>query len=86
MERSLWKDTRRHSDPAELQPPRYWPGDLVQEIGEPDEIAVVEFSRSDGQICLQWPSGRKEWLHTDVLEFAPGFTPKGRRNPTQESS
>jgi hypothetical protein len=69
----------RHSNEAALPQPTFLPGDLVQEIGEPDETAVVEFSRHDGQVCLQWPSGRKEWLHTDVLQFAPGFAPVRRR-------
>ena len=59
-----------------LPAPRYLPGDPVQDASEPDEIAIVEFSRQDGQVCLRWPSGRKEWLHESVLQFAPGFSPK----------
>jgi hypothetical protein len=78
MTKKKWKP-HLHSDEATMQAPKYWPGDQVQDASDPDEIAVVEFSRHDGQVCLRWPSGRKEWLHEDVLQFAPGFAPTRRR-------
>jgi hypothetical protein len=40
----------------------------------------VEFARHDRQVCVVWDhSGRREWLHEDVLAWAPGFTPARRR-------
>jgi hypothetical protein len=67
------------SDTAELRAPRFLPGDPVLDIDDPGEIGIVEFARSDGNICLRWPSGRKEWLHESRLMWAPGFTPLRRR-------
>ena len=41
-------------------------GDIVHDkVG--GEIGVVEFARSDGRCCVQWPSGTREWIHEDSL-------------------
>jgi hypothetical protein len=77
LKRRPWKPLFRND--VALPPPKYWPGDQVRDADDPDEIAIVEFSRHDGQVCLRWPSGRKEWLDQSRLQFAPGFAPVRRR-------
>lgn len=80
MKRRPWKN-HRHSDAAALQPPKFWPGDPV--MLDDGTSAKVEYARSDGLVCITLPSGRKEWLHEDVLQWAPGFQPTRRRGIVQ---
>jgi hypothetical protein len=74
--KSPWRP-HRPSDAAELKPSRFLPGDPV--ILDDGTSARVEYARSDGMCCLTLPSGKKEWVHEDVLQFAPGFQPTRRR-------
>ena len=70
---------RFNSDVPTLQPPKYLPGDPIVAVddGTPGRI---DFSRSDGTCCVTWDhSGTREWVHEDVLQFAPGFTPVRQR-------
>ena len=75
MTKKKWKP-HAHSDEAVVVPPKYWPGDPV--VLDDGSSARVEFSRSDGMCCLTLPSGKREWLHEDTIQFAPGFTPERR--------
>jgi hypothetical protein len=70
---------RLPSNEATLKAPRFLPGDPIISVddGTPGRI---DFSRSDGTCCVTWDdSGKREWVHEDVLNFAPGFAPVRRR-------
>jgi hypothetical protein len=67
------------SNEATMQAPKFLAGDPIVSIddGEPGR---VEFARHDAMCCVTWDaSGRREWVHEDVLQFAPGFAPVRRR-------
>jgi hypothetical protein len=68
---------RLFSNAQDAKPPRFWPGDPV--LLDDGTSAKVEHARSDGMCCLMLPSGKREWVHEDVLRFAPGFNPTRRR-------
>jgi hypothetical protein len=64
-------------DEAKIRQPRFLPGDPV--VLDDGTGATVEYARSDGMCCLTLASGKREWVHEDILQFAPGFAPVRRR-------
>jgi hypothetical protein len=53
-------------DELPTQEPRFQVGDVVHEIGT-GVIGVVEYLRRDGQACIRWPSGTRNWLPQSSL-------------------
>jgi hypothetical protein len=66
-----------HSDAATLKAPKFLPGDPV--ILDDGTNARVDFARSDGQVCILLESGKREWVHEDVLRWPASFQPSRRR-------
>jgi hypothetical protein len=62
--------------------PQFMPGDPVRDRQAHDEIGHIETVRSDGTVNVRWKSGRTEWIAAGDIEWAPGFKPKNRPEPS----
>ena len=79
VKRKSPRKPRIPSDASELQQPRFWPGDPIVAIddGTPGR---VEYARHDAMCCVVWDaSGKREWVHEDVIQWPANFQPTRRR-------
>jgi hypothetical protein len=67
MSRKQWGRTKRpYAEEPMPAPTKFLVNDRVHELGD-SEIGVVIFVRRDGNCCLEWPSGRREWVNQSAL-------------------